>query len=153
MKIALFSWWGASADNGMVPEGCPKEYAKYENRHRFAEWLAREAVDGRPYIVEEWEGGAVTYEYLYISEKFPYGVLVRVSVVEVDQTRPWLIHNYDGWEQVWYLDKVAANGQILPDIVPEPVGSYRYGEKDQKIHYLFSLMPGIQDCAGEDDIM
>ena len=153
MEIALFTYWGAGADYGMVPEGCPKEYARYENRREFAAWLKKNATEEGPFIIEEWEGGAVTYEYIFLSEKIYYPVLIRVALVEIDEARPWLIHNYDGWEEIWYLDKTAEDRQVLPEIVETPVGSYRYGEKKRKFNCIAAKMPEYfveVDRAGEE---
>lgn len=153
MKIALFTCWGAGAECHMVPEGCPKEYARYENRKKFAEWIETNATGKGPYIIEEREGGAVTYEYIFASEKMLLWQLVRVALVNVDGSRPWLIHNYDGWEEIWYLDTVAADGQVLPHIVPAPVSQYRFGEAERKMEKLLSKMPDMTKTvvAGSDD--
>ena len=141
MEIALFTTWGARAGIGMVPIGCPKEYARYEKRRKFAEWLKRNATEEGPFIIEEWEGGAVTYEYIFLSERISFPMLIRVALVEVDETRPWLIHSYDGWEEIWYLDKTGDERQVLPEIFKTPVDSYYYGEKKRKFNCIAAKMP------------
>lgn len=130
MKVAIFVAWGTVADKQMIPEDCPAEYAKPENRHKLATWLEINANNKGPFIVEEWQDGVTTYEYLYRSDIGDR--LKRIAVVDVDASRPWLIHNYDGWEEIWYLDGKGDRNQVIPEVLKANVGDYRFGEKEDR---------------------
>ena len=139
MKIALFVHYGASAEMERVPEDCPPEYVYPENRHKFALWLEENASEDGLFLIDRRDDGIVIYEYLY-NDEHAINELVRVAVVQVNTSRPWLIHVYDGWETIWYLDKKVEHNQLVPERVPKFVGNYRYGEEEQKINILYNKL-------------
>ena len=141
MKVAIFAMWGGPVENKMAPEGCPVEYVRPENRHELAEWLVMNANNKGPFIIEKWQEGFTTYEYLfqYGKNDFPLEFLARIVVVDVDQSRPWLIHNYDGWEEIWYIDVKANRNQVIPEVFKAKVRDYANREKEERIKMLQSL--------------
>ena len=46
-------------------------------------------------------------------ESILYGNIVSFCIVNVDDTRPWTIENYDGYEGVKYLDKRKLEDEEL----------------------------------------